>query len=288
MSDEAPPFVTSARECIHNSPRAALRHATLSVFAALYQVRGIEARALSAPRVQILNMHYVFDDQVAAFAELITELSGSHTLISYSEAVRRIYSGHINAPYIAFTFDDGQKSCLNAGDVLLSAGVPGCFFVCPGIVGERRKSRIAQFCRNNSMPISEFMDWEDLALLKKQGHEIGSHTMTHLRLSAASDTELEYELGESYSVINRHLGAPRHFAWPFGRDRDFSPVALECVFHAGYESCASGVRGCHTLGFGPNRRASLKRDNIVAGWPLSHIRYFLTRNVTSSGAKDAG
>ena len=71
-------------------------------------------------------------------------LARGQRLVSYSEAVDRVLTGRIDAPYIAFSFDDGFESCRWAGVILREYGTPACFFVCPSIIGETDPIRSAQ------------------------------------------------------------------------------------------------------------------------------------------------
>jgi peptidoglycan/xylan/chitin deacetylase (PgdA/CDA1 family) len=41
------------------------------------------------------------------------------------------------------------------------------------------------------------MNWNEISKLKNDGMDIGSHTMNHEDLKGLSDSEIEYEIGES-------------------------------------------------------------------------------------------
>ena len=55
----------------------------------------------------------------------------------------------------------------------------------------------------------DFVTWEELATLARQGHEIASHTITHPRLAVLDEPNLAYELEKSRQDILDHLG-PKH------------------------------------------------------------------------------
>src|SRR5688572_6837736 len=95
-----PDFVVGYQQIRDRSPRAVARHAALSVLAAAHRASGRTARALRTPRVQILNLHHVFDDEVDAFRRLLRALSRDHAFIGYSEAVRRVRTGELDQPYV--------------------------------------------------------------------------------------------------------------------------------------------------------------------------------------------
>ena len=59
------------------------------------------------------------------------------------------------------------------------------------------------------------MDWRQIRRLQKQGHIIGSHTLTHPNLAHISEVELIRELKESKRVLESRLGVSVvHFSYP--------------------------------------------------------------------------
>ena len=87
------------------------------------------------------------------------------------------------------------------------------------------------------------------------------------------------DLGLSRQVLLERCGVARHFAYPYGRYFHFSAAAMAEVFKAGFDSCASAERGCHTCEAPVAKdRLLLRRDQIVAGWPLAHNMYFIRRH----------
>ena len=111
------------------------------------------------------------------------------------------------------------------------------------------------------------MSWEDLARLADAGHTIGSHTLTHQRLSAIPESERKREILESADVLQRRLGlTPRWFAYPFG---DIHSIDAEsyAIIRSGYEFCCTGLRG---LNRPPLSRFAMLREPID---PLSPFDY---------------
>jgi peptidoglycan/xylan/chitin deacetylase (PgdA/CDA1 family) len=122
------------------------------------------------------------------------------------------------------------------------------------------------------------MDWDDVHALLDEGHEIGSHTLTHADLGRVSRQQLHDEIEGSLDVLNRAIGPVRHFAWPYGHFSHFSAEAARIVFQAGFASCASAIRGCHVAAAEDPRRLCIRRDNTVVNWPFGHMLYFMARN----------
>lgn len=272
-------FLRQYREIRPRTARALGRHGLLSLLATTYQLTG-RTGALQRNRTQHLYLHHLFDDEVDGFRRLLASLAPDHTYAPYSEAVRSVASGEIDRPMISFSFDDGLRSCLKAASILEEFGARGCFFVCPELVGETDYSRIASFCTSRlRIPPAELMSWSDLESLLSRGHEVGAHTMTHPALATLEADRLHEEIEGSRAVLSARLGDVRHFSWPYGRLHHFSQAAATMVEAAGFVSCASAIRGCHLAG--PPVRASvtyLRRDHVVAYWPVQHTLYFLARN----------
>jgi hypothetical protein len=235
------------------------------------------------PRIQFLLLHHVFDDEIAAFQRLLARLAQYFQYIDYSEAIDRILTNRIDRAYLAVSFDDGLKCGRRAADELARVGARACFFVCPPLLDQPNSALAGEFCRRRLQhaPV-EFLDWDDAAALVDQGHEFGAHTMSHPNLATLSATQAEDEIKTSREALARRLGAVRHFAWPYGQLEHIRREVVQAVFDAGFQSCASGVRGCHGP-VGAARHVSstqlcVRRDSIIAGWPLSHILHFMRRS----------
>lgn len=267
--------------------RVRARSIALSVLASASELRGTIDSALTRPRVQFVYLHHVFADEEKDFRRLLNMLAVHHAFIGHADAVERVQSGRIDRAYVSISFDDGFADNQRAARVLEEFGARGCFFVCPGIIGQSDPAKLAAFCeRRLDFPtITPFLDWDQLERLVKAGHEVGGHTMTHPNLGATPPEEALHEINESYKALVRRVGAVRHFAWPRGRWEHVSPVARDAVFAAGYTTCASAVRGCHVARApGPIQNLCIRRDHLLANWPSRHVRYLLMRNAIAANA----
>tara|TARA_Y100001958_G_C21248081_1_gene580295 strand:- start:7705 stop:8604 length:900 start_codon:yes stop_codon:yes gene_type:complete len=240
------------------------------------------------PRIQFLYIHHVFDDEIESFDKLLKFLSKHYSYISYSKAVKKILNGDIDKPYICISSDDGFKNNLNAVKVMNKYGVKGCFFINPDTIGLKDLSKIKSFCNNTLLcPPLEFMEWDDLDYLIKCGHEIGSHTMNHIKISETNMNKVEDNINESYQILNKHFGEVLHFAYPYGRYFHFNKKAFDLVFNAGFISCASAERGCHISNNKNLKKNKLliRRDNLVCNSNINHILYFMLNNSKKSSYK---
>lgn len=92
------------------------------------------------------------------------------------------------------------------------------------------------------------MSWTMIAELFREGVAIGSHGMSHVDLTAASDRELDRELVLSKLMLEDRLGGMvRLFAFPYGR---FSRRVWEAALRAGYTHLFTIQLG-HHRGFEP-------------------------------------
>ena len=78
------------------------------------------------------------------------------------------------------------------------------------------------------------MNWEDVRELKKEGHCIGSHTLSHCMLGTMSDeNEIETELDESKKIIENEIGCcPLTISYPVG---SYNKVVIEKSKKVGYK-----------------------------------------------------
>jgi peptidoglycan/xylan/chitin deacetylase (PgdA/CDA1 family) len=250
----------------------------LSVLSRFHRWSGRTFPALRRPRIQFLEMHHVLPEEVEPFRNLLIRLGQHHRFLTYSEAVERIWEGRFEEPSLVLSFDDGFRSSVQAARIMTDLGIRGCFFLCPSIIGERDEGRVRDYCldRLRIAPM-EFLSWDEVDALLRDGHEVGAHTMSHSELSRLSAGALTEEVVASREALERKVGEVRHFAWPFGFFRVFTPAAAKVVFDAGFLSCASAVRGAHATKR-RGRQLCIRRDGILPGWPEGHVLYFLTRS----------
>ncbi len=280
-------YAKLSRDLHPRTLRGIARHVTLSTLALFWQQSGRIEVQKEKRRVQFLYLHHVLPDEEQPFRQLLTSLTKSYRFISYSEAVARVWSGNIDDTYLTLSFDDGFKNCLKAVSIMNEVGAKACFFVCPPMVGETDFGRIERFCceKLRKLPL-EFMNWADLEHLLLTGHEIGGHTMSHPNLAEIPVVQVEQELNESFTILRQRFGKIKHFAWPYGKSACITPQAAKAIFEVGYESCASGMRGSHVVGQLEKSALCIRRDHVMATWPVGHVNYFLSRSSARASLKD--
>ena len=111
-------------------------------------------------------------------------------------------------PIVSFTFDDFPKSAVNGADIVESYGGKAGFFACSIMAGK-------------TGPYGEMFDGSTLAELRQRGHEIGSHTHSHLNCSEASLVDAMTDIDENIRQL-RELGHDdpiTSLAFPYGETR---------------------------------------------------------------------
>ena len=157
--------------------------------------------------------------------------------VTFSEAVRERAAG----PTVAITFDDGYRSVLeHAAPLMASLGLPGTAYVVTDFVDSGRTLTWPGIDRwVSGVHDSELraMSWPELRQLEQGGWEVGSHTLTHPRLTSLDDDALARELGESRAACERKLGHPvASIAYPYG---DVDSRVVNAAAAAGYTSGAA-------------------------------------------------
>ncbi|HVF40306.1 MAG TPA: polysaccharide deacetylase family protein [Gemmatimonadaceae bacterium] len=273
-------FVTSLREIRWRWAREAARHAAISGLSLMQDAAQRIDQGPATNGIHFLYLHHVPQNELDDFRRLVSTLGRDYRFLSYSEAVRRIAGAEIDDRYVALSFDDGLACTLKAADVLSERGISACFFLVTSIIGVNDSEAVARFSHDRlGLSPAKFMEWQDIDWLLASGHEIGGHTRTHANLGLVSDADAASEIEGCFDDLRRQIGAPVHFAWPFGRFAAFSAHAAATVFQAGFKSCASGERGCHAFVHRSDpQQLCVRRDLVAASWPASHIRYFLRRS----------
>jgi peptidoglycan/xylan/chitin deacetylase (PgdA/CDA1 family) len=101
---------------------------------------------------------------------------------------------------VIINFDDGRKTQFTSAKPILDKyGFKATFYIVCNYVDNKKG----------------FMTWEEIQTLKKEGHDIGSHSMNHIHLSNLSNDDIEYEVGDSKKCIEDHGIEVSSFAYPF-------------------------------------------------------------------------
>ena len=136
---------------------------------------------------------------------------------------------------VVLTFDDGyQDAALQVLPRLLARGQKATFFIVSGFCAPDQASRVAQGRH-------EFLTWPEVRALADAGMEIGSHTVSHRKLSEMHRDELRAEIEHSRAALQGYVGQRiDFFAYPFNEQRQWVRRAVE---RAGYRGAVVGAHG---------------------------------------------
>ncbi len=128
-------------------------------------------------------------------------------------------------------------------------------------------------------PQFRLLDWPDIdEMLGSSLVEIGSHTVTHRRLSQLSPDEALRELRDSRDCIEQRTGRVRHLAYPFGgRPGDFTDAHMAMAKECGYEAAVACSPGPVVTG---SEIYALPRVSINANTGKEAFRYLLHGGVS--------
>ncbi len=76
-----------------------------------------------------------------------------------------------------------------------------------------------------------FMNWDQIKELKEEGMQIGSHSHTHQILTDLSYSEKETEIKASTEILEKKVGRPSCFSYPFGQ---FNVHCVDLLKQYGY------------------------------------------------------
>lgn len=141
---------------------------------------------------------------------------------------------------VAVTFDDAFASVLRNGlPVLRRLGVPGTVFAVSGFADLEESlcwPGIEQWRRGPWARELRSLGWDELRELARGGWEVGSHTVSHPRLTRLDDAALAAELRRSREACERELGSCTSIAYPYG---DVDDRVVAAARDAGYAAAAA-------------------------------------------------
>jgi peptidoglycan/xylan/chitin deacetylase (PgdA/CDA1 family) len=229
---------------------------------------------MMGPRIPVLCYHRVEEPPAsdpgdenfvtpAQFAEHMSLLANlGFTGVTVRDIVRwQRGEGTLPSRPVAVTFDDAYESIVtHAMPVLATHRWPCTVYVVSNCVGRTN-------VWDPAAPRATLLDAPALRTLHTAGHEIGSHSRRHRRITTLTAAEATDELQGSRLELEALLGAPVvSFAFPYGtHDR----TALDRVQAAGYLGACTLKRWGNGRGSNPLRMGRMGVGGQLPNWLLA-------------------
>lgn len=139
---------------------------------------------------------------------------------------------------VALTFDDGYHSVSSVVAPLLKKyGFPATVYLNTGMIAEDghrpSDSTLGHY------PQEEFLNWQEVVALDRDGWTIGSHGVDHVDLTLLPAEESAQQLRDSQGEIVLRLGKEcRHFCYTWGNN---SQKVRTLVRGAGYQTAVAAI-----------------------------------------------
>lgn len=205
------------------------------------------------------RLRYLYVDPRRLRAQLLELQATGARFVSAAEAAQN----RARDRQVLITLDDGfQNVFTNALPVFRELGVPAITYIVAGQLGGSNVWDHGKGLQERPlMSESEIRDWV------AAGYEIGSHTVSHHKLTEISLNEARREIFESKKILEDLIGQPvRHFCYPYGR---WNAAVRELVMEAGYETACTvegGYNFPETDPFALRRLTARHRHPYSAAW----------------------
>lgn len=170
------------------------------------------------------------------------------------------------------TFDDGYVDNLAACAELQRRGMRATWFIVTGSIGR------APSWPADGRPAGRLLDADELRGMHAAGMEIGSHGVSHVRLTGTDDDCLGRELADSKSTLEDLLGETvASFAYPYGAWDD---RCAEAVRQAGYAAACTTRTGWALRDHDPYKLRRLTISNTDTASSLARKLRFAGNDVS--------
>ena len=205
-----------------------------------------------AKSVSILLFHRVSDEfrdsvtiGVEQFDSLIGFLAKNYHILTLDDILNSQPPITIK-PHVVITFDDGYlDNYANAVPILLKHGISATFFISTDKI--TNNTAFDHDLEQLGTGLDN-MNWDQVRKMKEWGFDIGSHTVTHPRLSLLDTSALKVELEESQKTIKEELDIEKvMFAYTHGGKKDFTLEARKIAEEIEYTCICSAYGGINSI-----------------------------------------
>lgn len=144
--------------------------------------------------------------------------------------------GERTGKVVGLTFDDGYRNnLLNALPTLQRHGFTATCYGVSRLIGKTNLWDTGKVAEAPLMDLAGWRNWSEA------GMEVGSHTLTHARLTDLDAPAARREIAESKDELQQQIGGEvRHFCYPYGAHDE---LHCQMAREAGYVSATTTSRG---------------------------------------------
>lgn len=159
---------------------------------------------------------------------------------------------------LTITFDDGYLgNATIAAPILARHALRACFFVSTAFIDT---SCVPWWDREQGIT-TQWMTWDQVRGLRDAGHEIGSHTATHVNLGEVVGDDARREIEEGKTRLECELSESSGlFAYPYGGRKHFAAANKDLPRELGLRCNVAAYGGTVSVGDDP---FALKRTSIT-------------------------
>ncbi len=217
----------------------------------MYHYLGQPARGTHDPYLYVAAER--FRRQLAALAH------SGYSTASLSVLTAACRAGQLMPDKVVISIDDGARNFFELGmQALAEYGFQAIQFLVAGQIGG-----INEWDAKHGHPVVPLMDAGQVREWLAEGHEIGSHSMTHRNLSKLSEPEARVQIIDSKKQLEDQFGVEvRHFCYPHGKCNGMTQGMVE---EAGYQTGCTTRFGVNGPGQDPY---ALNRIAPLSAWEL--------------------
>jgi peptidoglycan/xylan/chitin deacetylase (PgdA/CDA1 family) len=187
----------------------------------------------------ILTYHSIPVQPTSPYAVTVDQFRAQMEWLAAREFVgislERALAADAPARSVVLTLDDAYRSITaNAAPILSELGFSATVFVPAACVGGTNAWDAGAY------PEESLATWEELRDWQARGFGIGSHGLTHARLTRLPWRERVHEIAHSRALLAEHVGTPPvTFSYPWGA---CSPATAWVAALAGYRAAVGSAK----------------------------------------------